>query len=282
MIVENLQKQGGTLCPSYRATKNEKETTRARANMLREVLTNNTAQNKFDSKELKEVLDLCLSCKACATECPSNVDIASMKAEFLYQYQETNGYSFRSKLFANNAKYNKLGSKFPTITNFFTNTTIAKKIMGVATERSVPKLAKQPLKAWLKNKKVISNIKKKSSTKIVYLFNDEFTNFYDTEVGKDAVIVLEKLGYEVKYSNHEESGRSHISKGFLNEAKELANKNVSIFKDLITNESPLIGIEPSAILTFRDEYLRLADDTPSAKIIAKNTFTIEEFLSFGN
>ncbi len=141
---------GGTLCPSYRATRNEKETTRARANMLREVLTNNTAENKFDSKELKQVLDLCLSCKACATECPSNVDIASMKAEFLYQYQETNGYSFRSKLFANNAKYNKLGSKFPTITNFFTNTTLAKKIMGVATERSVPKLAKQTLDAWLK------------------------------------------------------------------------------------------------------------------------------------
>ena len=89
---------GGTMCPSYRATKNEKETTRARANTLREVLTNNSAANKFDSKELKEVLDLCLSCKACASECPSNVDIATMKAEFLYQYQETNGYSFRSKL----------------------------------------------------------------------------------------------------------------------------------------------------------------------------------------
>ncbi len=264
---------GGTLCPSYRATKNESETTRARANMLREVLTNNTAKNKFDSKELKQVLDLCLSCKACATECPSNVDIASMKAEFLYQYQETNGYSFRSKLFANNAKYNKLGSKFPAITNFFTNTLIAKKVMGVATERTVPKLAKQPLDAWLKKHQT------KETNKTIYLFNDEFTNFYDAEIGKDAVIVLEKLGYEVKYSNHEESGRSHISKGFLNEAKELANKNVAVFKDLITNDSPLVGIEPSAILTFRDEYLRLADDKSSAERIAKNTFTIEEFLA---
>ena len=270
---------GGTLCPSYRATKNEKETTRARANMLREVLTNNTAKNKFDSKELKQVLDLCLSCKACATECPSNVDIASMKAEFLFQYQETNGYSFRSKLFANNAKYNKLGSKFPAITNFFTNTLLAKKIMGVATQRTVPKLAKQPLNTWLKNRTVTSSADEKSSNKTVYLFNDEFTNFYDAEIGKDTVTVLEKLGYEVKYSNHEESGRSHISKGFLNEAKELANKNVSIFKELITDDSPLIGIEPSAILTFRDEYLRLADDKSSAETIAKNTFTIEEFLA---
>ena len=104
---------GGTMCPSYRATKNEKDTTRARANMLREVLTNNEAKNKFDSAELKEVFDLCLSCKACASECPSNVDIATLKAEFLYQYQETNGYSFRSKLFANNVKYNKLGKHCP-------------------------------------------------------------------------------------------------------------------------------------------------------------------------
>lgn len=264
---------GGTLCPSYRATRNEKETTRARANTLREVLTNNTAQNKFDSKELKEILDLCLSCKACASECPSNVDIASMKAEFLYQYQETNGYSFRSKLFANNAKYNKLGSKFPVLTNFFTNTTLAKKVMGVATERSVPKLAKQPLSAWLKKYQSIA------SKKTVYLFNDEFTNYYDAEIGKDAIVVLEKLGYEVKTVNHEESGRSYISKGFLKEAKEIANKNVDTFKELISKETPLIGIEPSAILTFRDEYLRLADDKTSAKKLSDNSFTIEEFLA---
>ncbi len=264
---------GGTLCPSYRATKNEKDTTRARANMLREVLTNNTAQNKFNSKELKEVFDLCLSCKACATECPSNVDVSALKAEFLYQYQETNGYSFRNKLFANNAKYNKLGSKFPTITNFLTNTSLAKTILGIAQERSVPKLAKQPLSTWLKKHQ------SKASKKIVYLFNDEFTNFYDAEIGKDAVILLEKLGYEVKSINHEESGRSHISKGFLKEAKEIANKNVSIFKELISEKTPLIGIEPSAILTFRDEYIRLADDKSSAEKIAKHTFTIEEFLS---
>ncbi len=264
---------GGTLCPSYRATRNEKETTRARANTLREVLTNNTAKNKFDSKELKDILDLCLSCKACASECPSNVDIASMKAEFLYQYQETNGYSFRSKLFANNAKYNKLGSKFPVLTNFFTNTTLAKKVMGVATERSVPKLAKQPLSTWLKK------YQSTNSKKTVYIFNDEFTNYYDTEIGKDAVVVLEKLGYEVKTVDHEESGRSYISKGFLKEAKEITNNNITIFKELISEETPLVGIEPSAILTFRDEYLRLADDKISAKKLSENCFTIEEFLA---
>jgi len=264
---------GGTMCPSYRATKNEKDTTRARANTLREFLTNSEEHNKFDHKELKEVFDLCLSCKACASECPSNVDVATLKAEFLYQYQETNGYSFRNKLFANNAKYNKLGSYFPTITNFFTNSILAKKVLGVAVERSVPKLANQTLERWFKKHHP------KKSTKAVYLFNDEFTNFYDAEIGIDAVILLEKLGYEVRLIAHDESGRSHISKGFLKEAKEICNNNIAVFKDVVTAETPLIGIEPSAILGFRDEYIRLADDKVSAERIAKNSFTFEEFLS---
>ena len=264
---------GGTMCPSYRATKNEKDTTRARANTLREFLTNSEEANKFNHKELKEVFDLCLSCKACASECPSNVDIATMKAEFLYQYQEANGYSFRNKLFANNAKYNKLGSYVPKITNFFTNSILAKKVLGVAIERTVPKLANQTLENWLKKHHP------KTAKKAVYLFNDEFTNFYDAEIGKDAVVLLEKLGYQVKTIAHDESGRSHISKGFLKEAKEICNNNIAIFKDLITNETPLIGIEPSAILGFRDEYIRLADDKVSAEKIAKNSFTFEEFLA---
>ena len=269
---------GGTLCPSYRATKDEKDTTRARANMLREVLTNNTAANKFDSKELKKVLDLCLSCKACASECPSNVDIATMKAEFLYQYQETNGYSFRSKLFANNAKLNKLGSLTPTLANLVLNTKFAKSAMGVAVERSVPKLAKKTLNSWYKKHAVVEK-KAKQSKKEIYLFNDEFTNFYDVEIGKDAVYLLEKLGYTVNIINHEESARSYISKGFLKEAKAVCDKNIAIFKDIISKETPLIGIEPSAILTFRDEYIRLADDKTSASTIAKHTFTFEEFLA---
>lgn len=264
---------GGTMCPSYRATKNEKDTTRARANMLREVLTNNEAKNKFDSAELKEVFDLCLSCKACASECPSNVDIATLKAEFLYQYQETNGYSFRSKLFANNVKYNKLGSIAPALTNAILNTPFAKAAMGVAQQRSVPKLAPKTLKKWVKKQP------KTSHAKTVYFFCDEFTNFYDVTIGKDAFYLFDKLGYNLKLIAHEESGRSFISKGFLKQAKAICNLNVAIFKDLITEETPLIGIEPSAILTFRDEYIRLADDTASAERIAKNAFTFEEFLA---
>ena len=263
---------GGAMCPSYRATKDEKDTTRARANTLREFLTNSKRSNKFNHQELKEVFDLCLSCKACASECPSNVDVAALKSEFLYQYQEENGYSFRNSMFANNVKYNKIGSLFPSLTNLVLNTYVTKSIMGISLKRSVPKLTPKTLKSWYKKQT------HSSSKKIIYVFCDEFTNFYDTEIGKDTVIVLKRLGYNPTFIKHPESGRSFISKGFLKEAKDVANKNVSIFKDLITNKTPLIGIEPSAILTFRDEYIRLADDVNSAKIIAKNTFTIEEFL----
>ena len=267
---------GGTMCPSYRATKNEKDTTRARANTLREFLTNSEKPNRFDHKELKEVFDLCLSCKACASECPSNVDVAALKAEFLYQYQETNGYSFRSKLFDNNVKYNKLGSIAPALTNLVLNTSISKKIMGIAPQRSIPKLAPKTLRKWYAQQPESSNSKK------IYLFCDEFTNYYDVQIGIDTVTLLVRLGYKVMLVKHPESARSFISKGFLKEAKVIANENVSIFKELITESTPLIGIEPSAILTFRDEYIRLSEDKIAAEKIAKNTFTFEEFLSKEN
>jgi FAD/FMN-containing dehydrogenase/Fe-S oxidoreductase len=266
---------GGTMCPSYRATLNEKDTTRARANALREYLTNSEKDNKFDYKELYEVFELCISCKACASECPSNVDVATLKSEFLYQYQKANGFSVRNKIFANNAKINKLGSLVPSITNAVSNLSFIKKMMGVAPKREVPFLAKTTFRKWLK-KNGNGNFNGNRKGKL-YLFCDEFTNYYDVQVGIDAYELLTKLGYEVLVVDHEESGRAFISKGFLEEAQAVANKNVSIFKDLISENCPLIGLEPSAILTFRDEYIRLAKDKESAENLAKNTFTIEEF-----
>ncbi len=272
-----LPSAGGTMCPSYRATRNEKDTTRARANTLREFLTNSDEKNKFDHEELKEVFDLCLSCKACASECPSNVDIASFKAEFLYQYQKVNPPSFRTKLFANNVKYNKLGSLFPSLTNTLLNTSFAKIILGIAKQRSIPKLASKTLIKWVSNnkKRLKNNTIKKGQ---LYLFIDEFTNYYDVQIGIDTIELLTKLGYEVLITDHQESGRSHLSKGFLDEAKQLANANITIFNNLISDKVPLIGIEPSAILSFRDEYLRLANDKETARELAKHTFTIDEFI----
>jgi FAD/FMN-containing dehydrogenase/Fe-S oxidoreductase len=272
-----LPEAGGTMCPSYRATRNEKDTTRARANTLREFLTNSEKKNKFDHKELYDVFDLCLSCKACASECPSNVDIAALKAEFLHQYYKENGVPFRTKIFANNAKLNKLGSMLPAVTNSVLSTKIAKNILGIATERSVPKLVNKTFYNWYKQNetRLLNNPTKKGE---VFLFMDEFTNYYDVNIGIDCIELLTELGYKVNITNHKESGRSFISKGVLDKAKKIADFNVEFFKDKISKHTPLVGIEPSAILTFRDEYLRLADDKKAAKEISNNTFTIEEFI----
>lgn len=268
---------GGTMCPSYRATKNEKDTTRARANALREFLTHSEKRNKFNHKELKAVFSLCLSCKACASECPSSVDIATLKAEFLYQYQKENKPNLRTRLFAYSTKYNKLGSSFPKLTNIILSNTLIKQFLGVANQRNIPKLHETTFKKWLKRN--LKALQPKNPIKKVYLFVDEFTNFYDVAIGIDAVILLTQLNYKVLLVEHKESGRSFISKGFLKEAQKIVDTNTAIFKTLITNKTPLIGIEPSAILGFRDEYIRLAKDKHSAKKIANNTFTFEEFIT---
>lgn len=270
---------GGTMCPSYRVTKDERDSTRGRANALREILTNSEQVNRFNHKELKEVFDLCISCKGCKSECPSNVDMAALKAEFEYQFQKVNGVKTRSKLFANNHRHNKMAARFRPISNFIFSNPISgyiiKKGVGVAQKRSLPLLSTKNLykEYQLIKKQYVSNPNK------VYFFVDEFTQFLDTEIGVDALHLLFKLGYQVEVVSHAESGRAFISKGFLEEAKACADTNVAIFKELISDAVPLIGLEPSAILTFRDEYLRLATDQAAAKALAKNTFTIDEFLS---
>ncbi|SFW19705.1 FAD-binding and (Fe-S)-binding domain-containing protein [Cellulophaga fucicola] len=272
------EKASGAMCPSYHVTRNEKDTTRGRANALREMLTNTDETNKFNQKELKEVFDLCLSCKACSSECPSNVDIATLKAEFTYQYQEENGYSFRNKLFAYNTKYNALGSKIPKITNFMFNSSIfgglLKNISGVAPERSLPNVYKFNFDSYLSN---ISKPKIKNKGNVV-LYIDEFTKYLDVNLGIDAIQVLTKLGYNIELF-YAESGRTFISKGFLKEAKEIALKNVVSLKKYVDKDVAIIGLEPSAILTFRDEYKKLVSDKELVNAIANNSFIIEEFLA---
>ena len=278
---------GGTMCPSYMATKNEKDTTRARANILREFLTNSDKLNRFDHKEIYEVMDLCLSCKGCKSECPSNVDVAKLKAEFLQQYYDANGVPFRSKLIANFNNSAKLGAIAPGIYNFMMTTpaisNLIKKLSGFAVKRSMPTMYKTTLESWYKMHQ--SKVKSKNSASdprpTVNLFCDEFTNYNDTEIGIKAITLLNKLGYEVIIPNHIESGRAWLSKGLLREAKKIANKNISLLKDIVTVDKPLIGIEPSAILTFRDEYVDLATDEnfAAAKALSKNVFLIDEFIA---
>jgi FAD/FMN-containing dehydrogenase/Fe-S oxidoreductase len=278
---------GGTMCPSFMATKNEKDTTRARANILREILTNSAKANPFDSPEIKEVMDLCLSCKGCKSECPSNVDMAKLKAEFLQQYYNSNGVPFRAKLIGHFNTLNSVMSKVPGLYNFAISnpvtSAVIKSVSGFAQKRSLPKLHGQTLKSWYhKNKTIGFGVNNPLANKgKVYLFCDEFTNFNDLPVGQTAIKLLTKLGYEVEIPVHVESGRSYISKGLLKKAKKIAHENIQLLKDKISADTPLIGIEPSAILSFRDEYVNFSMGTAlenDAQRLAENSLLIDEFL----
>ncbi len=293
-----LDLSGGTMCPSYRATRDEKDTTRARANALREYLSvgsstvgswqsssqSESQQSAIGEEEVKRVLDLCLSCKGCTSECPSNVDMTTMKAEFMYQYYQRHGVPFRAKFFGHIGRMNAVLSHFPKLTNFFIKNaftgSLAKRIFGVAQQRSLPPLAKTTLRSWYNQHrnelKPIGTVKGK-----VFFFCDEFTDFYDSEIGVKALKLLTKLGYEVEMPVHPQSGRAQLSKGLLLEAQKLARENVRLFAKLANRETPLVGIEPSAILSFRDEYPRLVAkvDIAQAKSLGTNALLIDEFLA---
>ncbi len=268
----------GGMCPSYHATRDEKHTTRGRANALREFLTNGNIPNRFDSEELKEVFDLCLSCKACGSECPSNVDVATLKSEFLYQYQEENGYSLRNKLFAYNTRANKWASRFPGLSRlFFENSFLSglvKKATGVASERSLPLSRRFDFQEYLNSRPAFASHEKGS----VVLFMDEFTTYLDIEVGKDAIDLLHGLGYKIILF-FGESGRTYISKGFLKQARKLAEQNVESLLPYCKKQIPILGIEPSAILSFRDEYHRFRLDRKAVESLSQNSMLVEEFLS---
>lgn len=274
---------GGTMCPSYMATRDENATTRARANILREFLTNSPRKNPFDHQEIYNVMDLCLSCKGCKSECPSSVDIAKYKAEFLQHYYDENGIPLRTRAIAYISQLNKLGMVVPTITNFvFTNkitSGILKNVLGFAPKRSIPTLYKYTLRAWLRRNLPEINPNKNPVGR-VYLFVDEFTEYNDTEIGINAVELLTRLGYQVHLANHKDSGRTFLSKGLVRKAKKLANYNVAALKDVVHDNMPLIGIEPSGILTFRDEYPELVDKelVNDAQVLAKNALMFDEFM----
>lgn len=274
------EKSGGTMCPSYMATRNEKHTTRARANILRETITNSDKENKFDSEALLEVLDLCLSCKGCKSECPSNVDMAKLKAETLQQYHDKNGVKFRSRLIGNTPLINKFFAGIPWVYNLSTKGligTMVKKMTGFATERKLPTMNGISFDKWFKSYSQQGTFDKPE----VYLYNDEFLNYYDVAIGQTAVKLLNKLGYSVNVPELGISGRTYLSKGMVKQARDIAEQNIIDFVKSIPEEALLVGIEPSAILTFRDEYPELCrgELKEKAKQIAKRTFLIEEFLA---
>jgi FAD/FMN-containing dehydrogenase/Fe-S oxidoreductase len=273
---------GGTMCPSYMATRNEQDTTRARANILREVLTHSTKANPFDSDEIAPVMDLCLSCKGCKAECPSNVDVARLKAEWLQQRYDARGIPMRARLIGGFSQAMALASIAPWVFNFLVKNAATagafKRFAGFAQGRSIPELNRIPLRRW---HRIHANKGGPFANGRVFLFCDEFTNFNDESVGIKTVRLLNRLGYEVVIPNHVDSGRAQISKGLLRDAQRLAIRNVELLKDVVSSESPLVGIEPSAILGFRDEVPDLVPENlvRAAERLAKNALLIDEFIA---
>ncbi len=275
---------GGTMCPSYMATRNERDSTRARANMLRHMLTNpRDATHPWDSQEIKEVMELCLSCKACKSECPSNVDVTRLKAEWQQHYHETHGVPLRSRLVAGFTSLMRLAALAPGIYNRVLASPVLsgwiKQAAGFAQMRSLPTLHLSTLAAWHAKHANPATLDYPHGR--VHLFCDEFTNFNDTHIGIAAIQLLNSLGYQVIIPNHVASGRAHFSKGLIRDAQRLAIRNVDLLKDVITDDAPLIGIEPSAILGFRDEYPALMPPhlKPAAASLATRTLLIDEFIA---
>lgn len=277
-VCRKLSESGGTMCPSYMATTDEKDSTRGRANVFRQVFEGSDP-DQFKSEELKEALDLCLSCKACKSECPANVDMAKMKAEFMNGWHKNHRPTFGEKFFVNSSKLYPLASIFPSFSNWVANLEVNKKMLekvaGISSLRTLPKFADQTFRKWWRS------YQKQESEKKAVLIVDLFTNYHEPEIAKSAVSVLEKMGFEVIVPNIEELGRPHLSKGFLKEAKAIAHEVIEELTEYANAQIPIIGIEPSEILTVKDEFLDLCDNNKlkDANNIAKLVFTFEEFLA---
>ncbi len=292
-------RMGGTMCPSYMVTRNEADSTRGRANLLRQVLTHpRHVTNPWDSPEVAEVMDLCLSCKGCKTECPSNVDLTRLKAEWQQHYNDAHGVPLRSRLVANFAQSMRWASLAPALYNWIVTAPDTsrwlKDFAGFARARSLPTLHEQTLRAWFAKRQVTgarlarahergqaAPLHENFPRSRVHFFCDESTNTTDAAIGIKAVELLERLGYEVVIPPPTESGRPQLSKGLVREAQAIAIQNVESLKDLVSDAAPLIGIEPGALLGFRDEYPDLvpAHLKPAARALAKNALLLEEFIA---
>ncbi len=291
---------GGTMCPTFMATLDEDKTTRARANILREFLTRSDKKNKFDHEEIYRVMDLCISCKACKSECPSNVDVARLKAEFLQHYYDIHHVPFRAWLIAWLPRLYAPGMMIRPVTNLITGTSLFKQLIGFSVSRPIPALSPVTLRGWgrrhgLGNGKSLSSVtvipegkptkgnidrNKQAPKGTVFLFADEFTNYNESDIGITAVMLLERLGYEVIIPRHRESGRTFLSKGLIRSARKIAIRNILLLRDVVSDDRPLVGIEPSALLTFRDEYPEMAGKTLAvdARRLACNALLFEEFI----
>ena len=277
------RKLDGTMCPSFMATRDEEHSTRGRANLLRAALSGRMpegAEGSITDQRLHDALDLCLECKACKAECESGVDMAKLKYEFLDRYQERHGVPLRSRLFGNINALNRLGSRYAPMTNWIAGNGLGKALvsalLGISSRRQQPRFARESLPDWFAQR----DRSRLSAAKfgVVALYNDTFMNYNYPEIGIAAVELLEAAGYEVRLVNGGCCGRPMISKGMLDQARELARSNMAGLYDLARQGIPIVGCEPSCLLTLRDEYPEFVPEE-QARVVAEHSFLIDEFLA---
>ncbi len=280
----NSHEHQGMLCPSYQATKNERDTTRARANVLREVLsTGVTDKERWGHRALSEAFDLCVGCKACHNECPSKVDMATVKSEVQYQRRKL-GFSKKADwFFGHNTLYYKYLFKLPSWLRSTLNsglfTGILKSSYAIAPERSLPEFPKQSFSQMLPQLQGTDGQGPRSNNSTrVYLWIDEFSDYLEPEIAQDAYALLVGLGYDVVCITGLNSARALLSKGYLDKAKEIIDQNLAYFEAHCA-QCPVLGIEPSALYGIRDEYMRLATDKVLAQKWQSKAFIVEEFLA---
>ena len=262
------------------ATRDEEHSTRGRANALRAAISGALPIDALTGRRLYDVLDLCLECKACKAECPTNVDMAKLKYEFLYRYHAANGQSLRNRLFGNISRLSRLGSFFAPISNWSLGSQIAKdlldELIGIDKRRTLPPFASQSFTQWFKAR---GGSPATATTRgQVLLFPDTFTNYNHPELGRAATAVLERLGYQVVVPSTVCCGRPMLSKGMLDKARSNARANVDTVFPYVEKGARLVGLEPSCILGFRDDYVDLLGGEPRARAVAESSMLIEEFV----
>ena len=273
---------GGTMCPSYMATRDEEHSTRGRANALRAAMSGAIPTDMLTSDRLYQVMDLCLECKACKAECPSNVDMAKLKYEFLNIYHSENGYKLNNRFFGNVDLLSKIGSFFAPISNWIMNTSLSKQVLektiGIDKRRSLPNFAPQTFQQWFRSRDDITIPKIPKG--LVVLFPDTTTNYNHPELGIATVNIIEKLGYKVILPDSRCCGRPMLSNGMMSHAKSNVDFNISSIYPYIEMGAKLVGIEPSCVLGFISDFTDLASDPEKAKEISKNTMLIEDFFLY--
>jgi FAD/FMN-containing dehydrogenase/Fe-S oxidoreductase len=274
---ECRKKLDGTMCPSYMGTLDEEHSTRGRANALRAVLSGKVAKAEFTGKRLYEVMDLCLECKACKAECPSNVDMAKLKYEFLDHYHRANGLPLRNKVFGAIETLNRVGSRLAPLSNWIASSSLNRwlmeKIAGIDRRRPLPQFASETFEDWFRAHKPAGE----AANGEVVLFHDTFNNFNTPNVAIAATRFLEKSGYRVILVDKKCCGRPMISKGMLGQAKENSAWNIDRLTPYAEKGTAIVGLEPSCLLTLRDEYPEFIR-TAAAKKVAQNSFLLEEFV----